>query len=353
MPNFAGGGAEKVALTLLNGLDRNRFAPELAVFEAAGPLSDGVAPGIPLHDLGRPRLRRALPALVRLIRARKPAAVFATQGYVNLALLAVRPALPGATALVVRESNTLSQSLPNLPYPWLGRLAYRLLYPRADAVICQHRQTEREMTADFRVASKRVQSLPNPVDVAALRAAAEPPLREPGSGLRFVAAGRLTRQKGYDRLLDLMAALPAEARLTIYGVGADESALQRQAAGLGLAARVRFAGFKRPLAPALAGADACLVPSRWEGLPNVALEALACGTPVISSPAAGGIAELAEEAPGGAVTLADLDGPFGAAMRALIPRERAGLRPSLLPARYDLSESLPLFTRTLEHVCHR
>jgi len=348
LPNFAGGGAERVALTLLNNLDRSRFTPELAVFEAAGPLRATLRSDVPLHDLKRPRLRRALPALLRLIRLRRPAIVFATQGYVNLALLAARPVLPRDTRIVVRESNTPSQSLPNRALPWATRLAYRLLYPRADRVLCQHRQTEQEMAAHFGVVPERIKPLPNPVDITALRTAAEPMSREPGKGPRFVAAGRLTRQKGFDRLLDMMAELAGEAHLTICGTGPEQAALQARAADLGLLERVRFAGFKQPLAPLLAGADACLVPSRWEGLPNVALEALACGTAVIASPDSGGIAELAELAE--AVTIAETGPPFVKAMKAVIPREASGLAPSQLPARYQLSETLPHFMAILDHV---
>ena len=346
LPNFAGGGAERVALTLLNNLDRARFAPELAVFEAAGPLRAAMGADIPLHDLKRPRLRRALPALLRLIRRRRPAVVCATQGYVNLALLAARPVLPKATRIVVRESNTPSQSLPNRALPWATGLAYRLLYPRADAVLCQHRKTEQEMAARFGVAPERIEVLPNPVDSAALRAAAAPVSREPGKGPRFIAAGRLTRQKGFDRLLDMMVELGGQAHLTICGSGPEQAALQARAAELGLSARVRFGGFRQPLAPLLAGADACLVPSRWEGLPNVALEALACGTAVIASPQSGGIAELA-----GAVTIAETGPPFIAAMKAVVPKHANGLPPSRLPARYDLAATRPRFMAILEHVC--
>jgi glycosyltransferase involved in cell wall biosynthesis len=334
LPNFAGGGAERVALTLLERLDRTAFAPELAVLDPQGPLRPLVPADVTLHEIGRPRLRHALPALVRLIRRRRPALVFATQGYLNLALLAARPLLPGGTRLALRESNTPSQSLPNRRHPGLMAWAYRRFYPGADVLFCQHRQTERELHEDFGVPAERIAALPNPVPEAALRAAAATPQRAPGHGLRFVAAGRLNRQKGFDRLLALFAGLPGDSKLAIYGEGGEAAALEAQRSALGLQERVTLAGFTGNLPAALAGADACLISSRWEGLPNVALEALAVGTPVIATPESGGIAELAEAAPAGAVTIAPWGEDFAAALRACPARSPAAPAPSLLPARY-------------------
>lgn len=351
LPNFAGGGAEKVALLLLAGLDRERFATELAVVKGSGPLKSLLPADVPLHDLDRPRLRAAIPALITLIRRRQPQVVFATHGYVNLALLMFRRLLPSGTRIVVRESNTPSQRQGQERRGGLMRLAYRWLYPRADLVLCQHPGTEREMAADFQVAAARIAALPNPVDLAALRAAATTPQREAGAGLRLVAAGRLTRQKGFDRLLHIAAELPADSRISIFGEGPEAANLAELAKQLELGPRLQFAGFNTNLAPWLAGADGLLLPSRWEGLPNVALEALACGTPVVAAPEAGAMATLAAEAPEGAVILAAPIGDFAAAATAL-PRNGAGaLRPSLLPARFDAARVAESFGQILETLC--
>jgi len=317
LPSFAGGGAERVALLLLAGIDRGAFLPHLAVLEASGPLNALVPPDAVLHDLARPRVSDALPALVALIRRQRPAVVFATQGYLNVALLAVRPLLPAGTRIAIRESNTPSQSLPNRRHPRFMAWAYRCCYPRADLVFCQHRQTETELRDDFGVPAARIVSLPNPVPVEELRAAAAPPLRHPGAGLRFVSAGRLTRQKGFDRLIALFDRLPADAHLTIYGEGGEREEPEQDPGGH-------------------AGADACIIASRWEGLPNVALEALAVGTPVIATSESGGIAELAAAAPRGAVTVAPWGDAFAAAMATCPLRASGALAPSLLPSRYGL-----------------
>ncbi len=342
LPSFAGGGSERVLLTLLAGLDRDRFAPTLIVLHNDGPLAGLVPDDVTVHDLARPRLRHALPALARTIRSLAPVTVISSLGYLNLGLLALRPLLPTTTRLVAREANTPSQSLPRSRWPLATWFGYRLLYPTADAVLCQHDRTAAEMRARFEVPESRIRRLDNPVDVAGLRAKATP-RREPGPGPRFVAAGRLTRQKGFDRLLPMITRLPA-AHLTILGDGPDRAALERQARSLGVEDRVRLAGFEPNPWAWYAGADACLVPSRWEGMPNVALEALALGAPVIAMAEAGGIAELAARSD--AVTVADDSAAFEAAMAAVTPAPVDAPRRSRLPTAYEAARVVAEF----EHI---
>ncbi len=311
---------------MAEGLDRARFSPEFVAFAAEGPLAAERPADVPLQNLDRPRLRRALLPLIRHLRSRHPDAVISSLGYVNLALLASRPALPLRTRILVREANTPSQSLVETPRPGATALAYRLLYPSADAVLCQHHKTLDEMASRFQVPEERLHFLPNPVDVARLRTAAAPPQRLPGPGRRFVTAGRLTRQKGFDRLIALFGQDESDDHLLILGDGPAREALAALAGP-----RVTLHGHEPEPWPWMAGADALLLPSRWEGLANVALEALACGTPVIATPESGGIAELAAAAPEGAVTIATWGEAFAKAMAAARPGDGS----CLLPQTYE------------------
>ena len=342
LPSFSGGGAERVALSLVSGVTRETVM--VAVLDPQGPLRSLVPEGVEVHNLGRPRLRHAGPALLRWLRSVRPMVVLSTFGYVNLALLAMRPLLPPRTWIVVRESSTPSLALQRgrVPAPALMRIAYRLLYPTADMVLCQHRAMAEEMTARFGVASERVTLLPNPVDSSHLRA--QPPRRESGRGRRFVAAGRLAPVKGFDRLIDMFAAGGADDRLCLFGEGPDRAALEDRVRARGAGDRIRFAGFEPEPWPYFAGADAVLVPSRWEGLPNVALEALACGTPVIATPESGGIVEVAAAAPVGAVTVAEWGDAFRNAMTRVVPSPVERTRPSLLPEHHERDHVIERFT---------
>ena len=146
----------------------------------------------------------------------------------------MRPLLPAGTRLVIREAYTRSSA-----FTWR---ACRLLYPTADLVLCQHRAMADEMSARFGVPAERTVILPNPVDSARLRA--DPPRRDSGPGRRFVAAGRLTRQKGFDRMIDMVANDGADDRLRLFGDGPDRAALESRARALNADGRIRFAGVR-------------------------------------------------------------------------------------------------------------
>ena len=102
LPSLRGGGAERVVVTLLRHLDRARFEPHLVLVESVGPYLADVPDDVPVHALDAPRLRRAIPALLRVIRTVRPAVVVSTQGYMNMALLLLHPLFRGSR-LIVRE----------------------------------------------------------------------------------------------------------------------------------------------------------------------------------------------------------------------------------------------------------
>jgi glycosyltransferase involved in cell wall biosynthesis len=325
LPSFAGGGAERVVLNLLALIEKRRFDPVLIVLNPHGPLSGEVPPGVRVVALNRRRLRDALPELVGTLRTMRPNVAFSTFTHVNFPLLALQSLFP-ATRLLVREANLPSINLARMPWPWGFRKGYRWLYPNAYAVVATSAIMAGELE-EFGVPSCKISLLNNPVDDVALRSKAEPVERWPGAGLRFVAVGRLHPQKGFDRLLNYMAQMPPDSHCTILGEGAERPALEQMILSLGLNERVVLPGYVSNPASMVAAADALVMPSRFEGMPNAALEALALGTPVIATSEAGGIGEVA------GVTIAEAGTAFLDAMCRVVHKP-TGLSPSLLPERF-------------------
>ena len=138
LPTLAAGGAERVVVTLLRRLDRSRFRLALAVVSLKrAAFLDEVPKDVELINLGGRRVLATLPAIVRLIRNRRPDVVFSTLGHLNLALASIRPMLPNDVRYVAREASIVSENIRDELFPWLWAFAFRRVYRRFDAVICQ------------------------------------------------------------------------------------------------------------------------------------------------------------------------------------------------------------------------
>ncbi len=112
----------------------------------------------------------------------------------------------------------------------------------------------------------------------------------------WVVVGRLEEQKGHDVLFEALAQLVKQGMdftLVVAGEGSRRSWLEQQSLSLGLAPRVQFVGQQEDVGGLLAAADGVILPSRWEGLPLVLLEAMARGRPIVAS-AVGGMADALE-----------------------------------------------------------
>jgi glycosyltransferase involved in cell wall biosynthesis len=109
-------------------------------------------------------------------------------------------------------------------------------------------------------------------------------IRAPRRLITFI--GRLERQKGLAWLLALMPRvfheLP-EHDLVLVGTGPDRPTLERQAGQLAIDARVHFVGYRQDVPEILAASEVLVLPSEWEGMPNVVLEAMAARRPVVAT----------------------------------------------------------------------
>jgi glycosyltransferase involved in cell wall biosynthesis len=135
----------------------------------------------------------------------------------------------------------------------------------------------------------------------------------------WVVAGRLEEQKGHDILFDALVALARiglDFTLAVAGDGSRRGWLEQRALSLGLSPRVQFVGQLDDVGPLLAAADGVVLPSRWEGLPLVLLEAMARGRPIVAT-AVGGVAEALEDGVTGTLVPPNDVGALAAALEHL------------------------------------
>lgn len=303
IPTLTGGGAERVVVTLLRHLDRDCFDLTLAVVNTRDAVFRSEVPvDVKFIDLCCDRVRHALPKIVRLVWRLRPDVVMSTLGHLNLALSIIRPILPARTRYVARETAVVSHNIAGYARPAWWAWAYRRFYGRFDLVICQSLDMRADLVGRFGIDPRRTVVINNPVDLEhierSLKQGADltlPSYVDDASKLgavQAVAVGRLVEQKGFDILVEALALTRRDVNLTVLGEGPLQTALEALVATRGLAKRVRFVGFQRNPYVCIARADVFVLSSRYEGFPNVVLESLACGTPVVALPAPGGVKEI-------------------------------------------------------------
>ncbi len=337
LPTLIMGGAERVMVTLMNGLNKSRFDVHLVALNKTGPLCRFVEPAVTVHSLGGIRLALCLPGLIKTLRSLSPDIVISTMAPMNFATIVAGFFLRKKTRIVVREAGDPHAIIASKPIPALVKFLYKFLYPRANLVIAPAQFMIDTLKNDLGIKAS-YELLYNSVDLQDITV---PMPRLPA--VNFVCAGRLHRQKGFDRLIEALPRLKHSQpwALHIYGTGPEEHTLEDLIEHHNLGTHVRLEGLTTMPWPIYGAADAILLPSRTEGMPNIALEALALGTPVIAIKDAGGIHEIAKFT--NAVTIVDNFDDFLRAMEKVKANPTEEYRPSLLPDQFQLESVLKRF----------
>lgn len=355
--DFHGGGAERVAVVFANQFHRMGHRVEVVVNKDRGPHRKNLDVDIPVRKLGSEQGWRNIFELARYFREEKPEVLFAHQTTPNLIagfarLLAPCPVVVGVEHGEMQETYRMS---PN----WKAKVYYRttpLVYGILDRLVCISRNVADSVRRFTHRNGLPIEVRPNPVidERAATRKMQTPSIAWLADKTLpvIVAVGRMEEQKNYPLLLDAFAKVRANrpARLVILGEGSLKGQLEAQAQRLGIADDVLMPGFDDNPFACIRAADVLAMSSHWEGLPTVTIEALYCGTTVVSTLNSTGIVDILENGRHGILTplgdadalaagiLQALDHPFDPA--AQIARAEAFLAPRVAEVYLDLFRRL-------------
>ncbi|MGD0876991.1 MAG: glycosyltransferase [Anaerolineales bacterium] len=334
--SLAIGGAERVTLNLVKGFIQHGIRIDLLLADYSGGLLSEIPSQVTIIDLKGKRVLFSLFPLVRYLRTQRPDLLFSIQAHTSLiAVWAVRLARV-QTPLVISLQTVLSTSLASEPSlsNRLIKILSSLFFRYADAAICISQGVADDFIKTSGMPPQKTHVVYNPVVYPGLEQEALQTISHPwftsGNPPLILAVGRLALAKDYPTLLRAFSLVCQKrtAHLLILGEGRERPRLEVLVRQLGLAENVQMPGFvKNPFAY-ISRARLLVLSSKWEGFGNVLVEALACGTPVVSTNCIGGPREiLADGRFGRLVPVGDSEALAAAMLETLQkPQDRAMLR---------------------------
>ena len=291
IPDMSGGGAERVALTLIDGFLKAGHRVDLLVLRSIGALLDHVPTEVRTVELGGKRYRNAISPLKRYLQAERPIGLLAMMWPMPVIAVIAKYLARCNTRVIASDHAILTEHYRDQP----ARLAALRLTTSIFYRLCDGRATASASIADdlsllSGIPKRSFQAIPNPIGLPErLERAADVDQLWRGIGPRILTVGSLKPEKDHQFLLRAFAQLPArlEASLVILGDGPLRGELQALATRLGIADQVAMPGFRADPWPFYASADLFVLTSTSEGFGNVVVEALAAGLPVVSTDCAG------------------------------------------------------------------
>lgn len=354
-------GVDRLARHLLPGMAARGYRVDLLKVRGHGPELAATHPNLRVVDLGRRNTYACMPAVVRYLRGARPAALLADKDRVNRTALLARVLAGTDTRLLLRQGTTISVNLAHRG--WLDRAlqraSMRYLYRFADAVLVPSRGVADDLARFAHLEPGLIRVVPPPVVPDRLFDDSPPTPDHPWFGdpttPLVLGIGELCERKDFATLVRGFARMRAHrpCRLMILGRGSQREHLLALAADRGVSADVALPGFVDDPYPYLAHADLFAFTSRYEGLGFALIEALALGTPVVSTDCPSGPREVLAGGRHGRLVPVGDDAALAAAMGDTLahPPAAAELRVAARPYGVETAVSAYLETMGLPAAC--
>ena len=375
-----GGGSERQLVLALRHLDRQKFEPFLYLVYRSGPLLNLVPEDVPITSFEErvTSSRIYLPGLMHSRRV-KDFAAFLTEIQADVSydrtFLMTLISAAGAQRVGVPNVSTIVTD-PEIgfapvagKFQWFKRRILHRLYNNSSRVLAVSDGAQESAKRFYGIRADKIQTQRNGVDVELILEQSvkaiqndwwtRPAQQGTSRLVRIVSAGRLNHEKGFHLLISAVDELrrrcpELELRVALLGEGPHRAKLEQQVIDLKLSGIVKLPGFQENAAAWYRSADLFVLPSLMEGMPNVLLEAMACGTPVISSNCHSGPAEILENGRlGELVAVDDVD----ALLKALIKcvHQPDAIRDTAIEASKCVESqwSIQAATRRLEVILHQ
>ena len=318
---LAGGGAERVTINLAKEFVKKKIKVDLVVTGFKGPLTSMVPDGVNIVELrkrswmsvlfymlklpirdwpdciriisnGRPKTFKRFPSFVCYLNKARPGVVMSTLDSINIISLWAKYIVGDEIRFVIRQAIFQSKEIQNSDKFFESRVLPKLVkrwYSTADQIISVSKHMSDDLIAFCNLKSGQVSVIYNPIDLEIVRERSN----ELVTDLEFskencqviLAVGRLDAQKDYELMIRAVKLVANERKiqLVILGDGPERKSLNNLVEQIQASAYVAFFGHVSNPYKYMSKCDVFALSSRWEGLPNVLIEALACGCKIVST----------------------------------------------------------------------
>jgi len=293
------GGAERVITNIMTHLDKEKYEISLVLFEKIGPYLYQIPDYVKLYDFkkkSRYSFLKLILNLNRLFRKVKPNTVVSFMAYTSVVVLMAKFISGCRFNLVTSVRTYLSHVTSNIRLSRIRYFLYKSLFNYADFIVVPSAGVKKDLEKKFNIIQKKIKIIHNPIDLKKIMKLKEEEVKDVRIKEKsfLLTVGRLTKAKGHPYLLRAYSRINEEVEegLLILGTGEDEEKLKSLVNELGIQERVLFLGFQKNPYKFMNRASIFVLSSLWEGFPNVLLEAMVCGVPIISTDCPSGPSEI-------------------------------------------------------------
>jgi len=302
IPSLMGGGAERIIVILANEISKRGIAVDLVLSKSIGPYLSDVHPSIRIVNLNSKRLLFSIVPLVKYMREEKPKVMLTALNTANVIAIIARIISRVKFRLIVSERAVTSVAIKDNPLMRAKLMPFlmRMTYQKADAIVAVSFGVADDIINKFKMPSKNIHVVYNPVVTSQLIKLSNEKFEhewfENEEVPVILSIGRLTSQKNFTLLIKAFSLLlkSREARLIILGKGELQKELENLTIELNIRDKVSFPSFVKNPFMWMKNSSLFVLSSDYEGLPGTLIQAMACGTPVVSTDCPSGPKEILE-----------------------------------------------------------
>ncbi len=297
IPNLGGGGAERVLINIIRNLNPGKYDLSLILFEKQGVHLSDVPSHVKIIDFKKRNkfsFLKLILLLVHTINSEKPDMVISFLRYTNVIAIIAKLISRTKFKLIITVHIFLSETLLRLKFSDFWYFVYKKLFNKSDYIIVPSNGVMDDLMDCFKCDKEKISVINHPFDIDMINKLSDEPITGLELNGYILAAGRLTKQKGFDSLIRTFKQISERIKedLVIIGEGEDEVSLKNLVNEYELQNRVHFLGYKKNPFKYMKNANLFVLSSLWESFALVIVEAMAAGVPVIAADCPSGPGEI-------------------------------------------------------------